>query len=220
MNKSRFKQQQGMTLIEIMIALVLGIFLIAGVLEIFLGSKQSNRMLENLSRLQENGRYAMDFMSRDIREAGLREVCFEREIPTAITGTNDDGLNGSDSVTTQISEDDCPLSSSVLTTIPTVYSVTAGTSGEPALWRSIDGTNQELIEGIENLQILYGEDIDNDYTPDYYLAAGSAGLNMNQVVSVQITLTVRSLEDNLTGIGDGRLRRIFSSTIAVRNRLL
>lgn len=61
--------QQGLTLIEIMIALVLGAFLIGGVLQIFNSSKQTYRLQENMSRMQENGRFAMDFISRDLRMA-------------------------------------------------------------------------------------------------------------------------------------------------------
>jgi len=64
--------QTGMTLIEIMIALLIGAFLLGGVLQIFTGSKQTYRMQEGLSRLQENGRFAMDFISNDIRMAGYR----------------------------------------------------------------------------------------------------------------------------------------------------
>ena len=53
-----------------MIAMLLGIFLIGGVVQIFLSSKQTYRMQENLSRIQENGRFAMDFIAQDIRMAG------------------------------------------------------------------------------------------------------------------------------------------------------
>ena len=64
MKKTRLKtRQHGFTLIEIMIALVLGAFLIGGVLQIFLSSKQTYRMQDNLSRIQENGRFAMEFIS-------------------------------------------------------------------------------------------------------------------------------------------------------------
>lgn len=72
MKSLSFKSSQtGMTLIEILIALLVGAFLIGGVIQIFLGTKQSNRMQEGLSRLQENGRFAMDFISNDIRMAGF-----------------------------------------------------------------------------------------------------------------------------------------------------
>ena len=62
--------QKGLTLIELMIAMLLGVFLIGGILQIFISTKQSYRMQENLSRLQENGRFAMDFIARDMRMTG------------------------------------------------------------------------------------------------------------------------------------------------------
>lgn len=63
--------QTGMTLIEIMIALLIGVFLLGGVINIFINSKQTYRMQEGLSRLQENGRFAMEFLAKDIRLAGF-----------------------------------------------------------------------------------------------------------------------------------------------------
>jgi type IV pilus assembly protein PilW len=54
-----------------MIAMLIGVFLMAGVIQIFLSAKQAYRLQENLSRLQENGRFAMDFMTKDIRMAGF-----------------------------------------------------------------------------------------------------------------------------------------------------
>jgi len=65
-------RQLGMTLIEIMIALLIGAFLLGGVVQIFISSKQTNRMQEGLSRLQENGRFAVNFISKDMRRAGFQ----------------------------------------------------------------------------------------------------------------------------------------------------
>ncbi len=68
--------QGGFTLIELMIAMLIGVFLMAGVIQIFLSAKQAYRLQENLSRLQENGRFAMDMIAQDIRMAGYVDtVC-------------------------------------------------------------------------------------------------------------------------------------------------
>ena len=69
MSKS-IKTQQGLSLIELMIAVVLGIFITGGMIQLFVNSSQSYRVQENLSRVQENGRFAMNFITRDIRQAG------------------------------------------------------------------------------------------------------------------------------------------------------
>lgn len=64
------RRQVGMSLVELMIAMTLGILVLAGVATAFLGSKQSYRVNENLARMQETARYAFDILSKDIRMAG------------------------------------------------------------------------------------------------------------------------------------------------------
>jgi type IV pilus assembly protein PilW len=109
----------------------------------------------------------------------------------------------------------------------------ANGSGLPALYRN----NQELVEGIENIQVLYGEDNNNDNTADSYVPAGTAGLTMDNVVSIRISLVAFTIDDNVATqaipytlfgdtvtpaappLGDRRIRRVFTSTIALRNRL-
>src|SRR3990172_12930451 len=65
------KSQQGLSLVELMVAISVGLILLAGVLQIFISSKQTYRVNDALARLQENGRYAMYLLSKDIRMAGF-----------------------------------------------------------------------------------------------------------------------------------------------------
>jgi len=62
--------QNGFTLVELMVAMVVGLILMAGVLQIYLSSKQSDRVLTAEARMQENGRFAMHFLVHDLRMAG------------------------------------------------------------------------------------------------------------------------------------------------------
>jgi len=239
--------QKGLTLIEIMIALLIGAFLLGGVLQIFINTKQTNRMQEGLSRLQENGRFAMDFLAKDIRMAGYTE-CLTFTVPTPITGTNGTGTNA-DTITIQ-SAGTCaaPLANTPVSA--TTYSIQTGAGGQPAFFVKKDsivngvvtpGTAQELVEGIANMQISYGEDTELDPTtkvstnsaPNYYVSANSV-VNMFRVVSIRASLLVAS-DDNLTSQAvdytynsatatpttptDRKIRRVFNTTIAVRNRL-
>ncbi|CAG1020653.1 hypothetical protein MTYM_00423 [Methylococcales bacterium] len=64
------RKQAGFSLVELMIALLLGLFLIGGVISVFLSNRVAYRQNENLARIQENARYAFEVMGRDIREAG------------------------------------------------------------------------------------------------------------------------------------------------------
>ncbi len=62
-------KQKGLTLIELMISMVIGLILLTGVLQIAITNNDSYRMHEALSRVQESGRFAMDLLSRDVRMA-------------------------------------------------------------------------------------------------------------------------------------------------------
>lgn len=61
----------GFTLIEMMIALLLGAIVIGGVVSVFLATQQTYRTNQALGDVQDGARIAFDLMSRDIREAGL-----------------------------------------------------------------------------------------------------------------------------------------------------
>ena len=118
----------------------------------------------------------------------------------------------------------------------TTYFIRNNAAGIPGLWRRVgSGAPQELAEGVEDMQILYGEDtIGNDQVPDLYRTADTV-VNWNNVVSVQVALLVSSVREQVADadprtfvlldeaavgpFSDGRLRQVVSFTVAVRNRL-
>lgn len=61
----------GFTLIELMVALLLGLIVIGGVVSVFLANQQSYRANMALSDVQNESRAAFELMARDIRNAGL-----------------------------------------------------------------------------------------------------------------------------------------------------
>lgn len=58
---------RGLSLVEIMIALVLGLFLMGGLLQMLSSSRMAYRLAESKARAQENGRYALQFLAREMR---------------------------------------------------------------------------------------------------------------------------------------------------------
>jgi len=352
----KYYQQRGMTLIEIMISLLIGTFLIGGIIQIFLTTNQTYRTQENLSRMQENGRFAMEFLTKDIRMAGYNgcgtknatlantlnnsatswEINFNQpiqgfnDVASTLSIFNRAPIAGTDAITilSANGDDACVIASHNPTaasvhcednhdlkqgeillisncshaavfqmsnvnnnnTISVVdhntgsgtnpgnctkglgvpvpspctangtsyefedgsirrqkaigYFIATGVNAQPALFRATLNSaseitagnarviSNELIEGVENMQILYGVDgIDSDNSVDYYVSANQV-TDMNKVVSIRISLLIRSIDGNVTSTPraytyngatttptDNRLRRVFSSTIAVRNRL-
>ena len=64
------RRVQGFSLIELMIALVLGLLVTLAAIGMFLSNSRTYDTTESLSRVQENARVAFELMARDIREAG------------------------------------------------------------------------------------------------------------------------------------------------------
>jgi type IV pilus assembly protein PilW len=127
-----------------------------------------------------------------------------------------------------------------------IYYIGVGSGDEPALFRydysnADSPVNDELVEGIENMQILYGEDFspnDDDIQPTQYVTADNIS-SPDNVVAVRISLLVRTPQElnrpqapsthNLLGVdnntrvaittlSDRRIRKVFTTTIYVRNK--
>lgn len=64
---------RGFTLIELMIAMVLSLFLIGGVILMYSSTKAAYVDSDQMSRMQENIRFASDYMVRDLRNAGFKD---------------------------------------------------------------------------------------------------------------------------------------------------
>ncbi|MCS7071723.1 MAG: PilW family protein [Anaerolinea sp.] len=60
----------GFTITELLVAVALGLILIGGVINVFLTNRQTLQFNSNLARVQENGRFAIEMLSREIRDAG------------------------------------------------------------------------------------------------------------------------------------------------------
>lgn len=92
-------QQHGFTLVEVMIALVLASLVILAVVSLFLGNFRNYRMEEGNARIQENGRFALEILTENIRESGhsgcmnadkMRiKVIANAPVPEAFTGSDD-----------------------------------------------------------------------------------------------------------------------------------
>ena len=64
------RRQLGLTLIEAMISIAIGLVVVGAVSYAYLGSKGAYRSNESIARIQEAGRFALDAVTRDIRRTG------------------------------------------------------------------------------------------------------------------------------------------------------
>lgn len=306
------RRQRGLTLVELMIAITLGLILTAGMIQIFVSSKQTYRVEEAHSRLQESARLALEMVASDVRMAsywgcqpdpanvvnllntgGTGYVDFTGVPLTGIEGTSGApdtltlrGADGATGLTLQPNLGtgfNSSLTAALVVAAPNtlaagdivlvsncevgnifqisalggggstvtltaggsnpgnavgaftaafrgdatlypmrnvVYSIATGANGVNALWRSVNGTNQELVSDVTDMQILYGEDTNGDRSVERYVPANAAGLNFDNVFSVRIQLTIRTGEDNTSVTAGNALSRVFSTTVSIRNRVL
>lgn len=255
MNASILKyRQHGMTLIEIMVALVISLFLLAGLLQMFIATRQSSRIQENLSRIQENGRFGIEYINRVVRQAGYRSRTtilngepFKQKFGVdRIGGTNNDGYNNSDKVIVRFEGENSGqgvvkncLNQTITSPAISIDTLSINTDAQgivnlycqvvtPA--GTAAQTPQPILENVEDMQILYGERKGSNLSDLAYYVPAANVQNWDNVFSARISLVLRTAENNLVespqsytinGITvtptDRRLRRVFTTTVALRN---
>lgn len=313
------RRSGGLTLIEVMVALVVGLILSAGAIQIFISSKKTFQTTDAVSRIQENGRYALNFLSKDVRTAGFWGCAQDIEMTNHVndsSGALDLGgppligtEGGSDpdsltirsasqdrrrsvtqampntsanlflTVTNGIQEGDvmiitdCEAADAFMVTNNNAsndnlahntgvtvgsltnasknfsrkydtsatayaarqktYEIGTTSEGESALVRTVNGNSEVLVAGVQDMQLTYGLDNNNDETVDVYVQANDVG-SWEDVLAVRMALLLRSRDDyvvdtkqtyyfpgpnDATTASDRRLYQGFNATVTVRNRL-
>ncbi|MFZ3040933.1 MAG: PilW family protein [Thiobacillus sp.] len=208
------KRQEGLTLVEIMIALTLGLIVLLAIGSIYIGSRQTYRVQEDNARLQEAGRYALEVVGRSIRQAGSdTEMTFNPVAVTTTCGTAAPcntiaGTNNAsptpDIMTVQLYAGRDELSGGVWNTrdctgglVPsgTVITNAFDVTGGNLRCTGSQGGVQTLISDVEDFQVVYGIDTTGDQSADRYVAAPG---NWAQVVTARVCVLVRSANNGLT----------------------
>jgi type IV pilus assembly protein PilW len=232
-------QQFGFSLVELMVAMVIGLIILLVVGTLFANSRQTYLMQDANSRLQENARYATELLSRQIRMAGYTAInfsplagadLFAKPASYSFAGTPIAGIDGgaaSDSITLSFDNDRDCLGNAV-STATNRFQINASNQLECIS----GGATGVLLDDIEAMQVLYRQT-----GSTVFQNAGS--VNMSNVVSVRICLLLRAMADvnkkavdsdlinqsyvdcsgSTQTMSDGYIRRAVTTTVAIRNRL-
>ncbi|HUK06202.1 MAG TPA: PilW family protein, partial [Burkholderiales bacterium] len=221
------RRQSGLSLIELMIAMTLGMILALAIGQIFLSSRFTSTSTNENARMQENARFALGLLERELRMAGYlgngSTGTFSGTVPV-IAVTDGTGLNSSDEIKVSFYGSD---STTVGTADNTIFNcigeaaalnqavvdrfyIATGSNGEPSLFcdsvqpaNNAVTTTTELINGVESMQFLLGEDTNSDTAADRYLGPADPALNISNAVGVKISLLLRS-SANVTEASDNR----------------
>ena len=209
----------GFSLVELMIAMLLGTLITAAAVQIFSMTQSTFQLQRGLTDVQEQGRFAVDFIGRDLRMMGLRQsgaVAVGVELApvtvgaTVIPAAADGGANGSgnDRLTfsffARVTDTDCEGNSPAVddTLVVNTYWVE---DGSLMCQGSLDAASVglELVSGVDTFQVLYGVDTVADEIPfaSRYLRADQLVAGQ-QVVVVRIGLLVRAEQQGLASLGD------------------
>lgn len=90
--KGHSGRQAGLSIIELLIGMALGLLLTGGIIQLFVGTKATYATQQSLSRVQEAGRFAVEFLKADIRMAGFSSTCAEG-MPNPVVHLRDTGPN-------------------------------------------------------------------------------------------------------------------------------
>lgn len=208
----RHTPQAGFSLVEIMVALVIGIMMLLGVTEIFLTASRSGVTSSDLARVQESGRIALELVSKEVRRAGYKGCVSSKTGLTTggITYPDQAITGGADNITINYArldagggfpETDCnnqPL---------TAYQVTFINCGDALCIQSNDSGGQQQLTANTEMAVQYGRLQGNNII--WGPPANAAEWADVHVAQVELTVT--------NPLGD--VSRTFSSTINLRNRL-
>lgn len=287
MNAMINHRQNGFTIIELMIAVAIGLIITIAVTNAYLSGLGTQQAQSGRSRAQESSRFAFDLLGSSFRKAGYKNpaapgnaFCEGTKPPAAagvcdsptttprlvllndpstinpsaanLVGTTVSISNNSDVIrvryygegltATDGTITDClgnPVAANVLVEDTFYVAPDANNDSEPTLFCYTSNApasgNVALIPGVEDMQILYGEDNASDDCygiVDRYVP-GSVVTNVNNVRSVMLSIVTRTKETTAinrsaqafshfgttskTYPADGRARQLTSTTVALRN---
>ncbi|HZJ82119.1 MAG TPA: prepilin-type N-terminal cleavage/methylation domain-containing protein [Guyparkeria sp.] len=127
MNTTR-RAMAGFTLVELMIALVLGLLVIAGVGSVFLANKDAYRTNEALAQVQDAARTSFEYLARDVRAAGVN-FCGAARV--------DSVLNPGNGLLNLASVDDAIQGWSDIGDVPDTFGLPSSVPGKPVPGRPL-----------------------------------------------------------------------------------
>jgi type IV pilus assembly protein PilW len=225
----KIRHQSGFTLVELMVAMAIGVTLVLGTATIFDAFLRSSRFQQAVSAQTDSGRYALDRLTREIRMSGYRDQAWLRP-PLANAMVVEDGGTGPDAITVRYEGAvDCAGNATVgpAFLVSNRFDVNNG---------NLRCNNEVLVLGVEDFQILLGEDTDADGASNRIVPPGTVGLDPGRIDSVRVHLLMATTDTRiqrapqqltyfgaLGGAGetktysDGRRRLELSTVLSLRN---
>ena len=202
-------RQLGLTVVELLVALVLSLLLLTGIIQVFLASKQTYATNEAMSVLQENGRFALEFIARSVRMGGYVEpTALSLWPPLAVQGSGCTGLctetgngNASDQLAIAFQPPRDPVTGTrqdcggttvdddrVLVNVFHVQNGSLRCSSYQHTPYQVLTSNVELVSGIDRLQVLFGISTQGNLDSANQYVSADRVTNWEQVRAVRVAV--------------------------------
>jgi type IV pilus assembly protein PilW len=162
-------RQTGLTMIEMMVSMTIGLIVVGAVTSLYVGSKGAYRGNESVARIQEAGRFALDSITNDVRRAGALGC----GTMASITPGQPVSITVAAPVTLAVGR-----ATGIQGFAPTAYTLPAT---QPAGWAAPAGVPPYYSGDILQLQIVSGTPVRVTATPD--TAAGKLQISSNQLTT-------------------------------------
>ena len=218
MNRKKMKDRnrlniKGMTLIELLVALVICGMVVAGIYRVFVAQSKAYTVQDQVVEVQQSVRSAMEILLRDLRMAGFDDD----SILSPITITNPiAGPPNDHSITVTYEYYDKVTPQFQKHTVAYWRDAASSRLIRQLTVNDVARPQETLLENVEVLNFTYGVDVNDDGAMDNWVTAGAVGTS--KVVAVRVTLTARPVQVN----PDAKMvsPRTLVSSVTLRNLCL
>jgi type IV pilus assembly protein PilW len=209
MKKLNRVDSKGITLIELLVALVICGIVIAGTYRLFVAQSKAYTVQDQVVEVQQSIRSAMEILLRDLRMAGFDSDNVGSKISIA-----NPLIAGDNSTTVSFEYDNITQYTITYTREAATKRLLRQLTTTKDDGSSIAGPQEALLENVEVLDFTYGVDTNDDGALDSWVSAGDIGLG--KVVAVRVVLTANPDQTN-PDVKNWISPRTLNSTVTIRN---
>ena len=234
-----FAKQKGLTLIELMVSLLIGLIVVAASVSLFTASQQTSALQLSSSNMQNQADFALKMIAQDLKLAGYSKDTVDdfskRPFNWFYTteggaGTANDGLSiYYEAVDSGVNQDCDGTTYSQGLRMNNTYRVDANglltCNGVP------------LVDNVISFQVLFGMDSDDVTGPDLYLERNEAALYFIQKKAKPVTVSIgllmgsdrtfdtlgsesiKVLNESKVTVNDKRMHLLMERTVTLYNML-
>lgn len=222
------RRQRGLSLIEVMITLVLGLIVVSAVFNVYAGTAKSARFTAGLQSMQENGRFGITTLQRAFRIAGFSA--------TGDLAPFDIENGGLDRVVVNVMDardcngGDTAAFGGLAVNTYVFEAATDENAGQITCTGNATGDAMPIVEDVDGFRVLYGIDLDGDRVPDRF-ESWDGSIEPTAIVALRVALLVNSgapirkrasaeswvLLDTEVPFDDRLARHVFAGTVMLRN---